>query len=162
MWTDDERGGDVTDEQNQIGGEHQDDDLVPRSPSSPLPFEDLRAPQPITAQPPGVARWLAFGSILLGGLLGGLIGYATADLMTSGGLLSALGAIGGGAAGAAGVGVVAGLTLRAMNEWRPVAHPESDLETRPSSGLVLRRDRTPGAGSSGGAGSGPGAGGDDR
>ena len=39
-----------------------------------------------------------------------------------------------------GVGVVANLTMQAMNEWRAVTIPES--ETRASSGLVVRKTKT--------------------
>ncbi|MFV0258358.1 MAG: hypothetical protein ACK5PP_07930 [Acidimicrobiales bacterium] len=100
--------------------------IEPRSAeSSPLPFADLDAPQPIRATPPAPARWLAFGSIILGGLLGAMIGFGTADLMTGSSAAAAFGALLGGVVAAAGVGVVAGLTLRAMNEWRTVRHPEA-------------------------------------
>ena len=103
---------------------------------SPLLYTDLEAPEPADPTPPTGARLLAFGSILLGGLLGGLIGYGTADLMVDSSVIAALGGLGGALAGAIGVGVVATLTLRAMNEWNSVEHPES--ETRASSGLVVR------------------------
>ncbi|MDH3680610.1 MAG: hypothetical protein OEV40_11735 [Acidimicrobiia bacterium] len=111
-------------------------EIESRPDDSPLLYTDLDAPKPSDADPPPQARWLAFGSILLGGLLGGLIGYGTGDLMSSSSVIAALGAVGGAALGALGVGVVAGLTLRAMNEWHAVEHPES--ETRAASGLVLR------------------------
>ncbi len=93
--------------------------------SSPMPFEDLRAPAPIPAEPPTAARWLAFASVLVSGLLGGMIGYGTGDLMTSSSLLVAVGGLVGALIGAVGVGVVASLTLRAMNEWYAVQHPEA-------------------------------------
>lgn len=98
---------------------------------SPLPFVDLRQPQPIPAPPPGGARWLAFASVLVGGLLGGMIGYGTADLL-AGGIWAAAGALVGGVIGAVGVGVVAGLALRAMNEWSAVHHPEAEDGPRSS------------------------------
>lgn len=129
------------------GNEHLDDrddgtggdprSISPRSSRSPLPFEDLKAPAPIPAVPPTGARVLAFGSILIGGLLGGMIGYGTGDLMATAPIWSGVGALVGAAAGAIGVGVVANLTMQAMNEWRAVEHPES--ETRASSGLVVRK-----------------------
>lgn len=94
------------------------------------PFEGLRAPTPISAAPPAPARWLAFASVLVSGLLGGLIGYGTGDLLAgdseSAGLWAALGGLIGAVGCAVGVGIVAGLTLRAMGEWRAVHHPESD------------------------------------
>ncbi|MFV0523964.1 MAG: hypothetical protein ACK5RL_05640 [Acidimicrobiales bacterium] len=100
--------------------------IEPRSAeSSPLPFSDLDAPQPIRAAPPASARWLAFGSIIIGGVLGAMIGYGTADVMAESSVAAAVGALLGGVVAAAGVGVVAGLTLRAMNEWHSVSHPEA-------------------------------------
>jgi predicted lipid-binding transport protein (Tim44 family) len=109
-----------------------------RSDDTPLLYGDLEAPVPVDPTPPATARWLAFGSILLGGLLGGLIGYGTADLMADSAMVVAIGGLVGAICGALGVGVVASLTLRAMNEWKSVDHPES--ETRASSGLILRDD----------------------
>ncbi len=121
-----------------------DDDpgaLQRRDDRSPLLYTDLEAPEPADPTPPTIARWLAFASILTGGLLGGMIGYGTADLMVSSSVIVTLGGLVGAVAGAVGVGVVAMLTLRAMNEWKSVEHPES--ETRASSGLVVRDDRDP-------------------
>jgi hypothetical protein len=94
--------------------------------SSPIPFEDLEAPLPVGAAPPLAARALAFVGVLVGGLLGGLIGYGTADLMADGVLWSVLGLLVGALAGATGVGIVSGLTLRAMSEWQATAHPEAE------------------------------------
>lgn len=93
--------------------------------SSPMPFEALRAPRPTPATPPAGARWLAFVSITISGLLGGLIGYGTADLMVESSVAAAAGGLIGALVGAVGVGIVAGLTLRAMGEWRAVQHPEA-------------------------------------
>lgn len=112
--------------------------LRPSDEHTPLLYTDLDAPPPADPTPPTGARWLAFGSILIGGLLGGLIGYGTADLMVESSLVVAVGGLIGAIAGAVGVGVVAGLTLRAMNEWKSVEHPES--ETRAASGLILREE----------------------
>lgn len=105
--------------------------------SSPIPFRDLRAPAPTAAPPPTAARWLAFAGILVGGLLGGLIGYGTGDLMSgSSAAWATVGLLVGALAGAIGVGIVAGLTLRAMNEWKATPHPEAaDKPGR----FVLRR-----------------------
>ncbi len=132
--------GRVTGSDRDIGDNSGGDDhrsISPRSGRSPIPFEDLKAPTPIPATPPMGARVLAFGSILVGGLLGGMIGYGTGDLMATSSIWAGVGALVGAAAGAIGVGVVANLTMRAMNEWRAVDHPES--ETRASSGLVVRK-----------------------
>ena len=89
-----------------------------------LPYSDLIAPTPLRADPPVAARWFAFVSILIGGLLGALIGYGVLDLFTGSPNWSAVGALGFGVGGAVGLGVVTSLTLRAMNEWREVQHPE--------------------------------------
>ncbi len=97
-----------------------------------LPFEDLVAPQPIDADPPASARVFAFAAILVGGLLGALIGFGVGDLLGGTENWSAVGALLGGLTGAVGVAVVANLTLRAMNEWRAVQHPEA-VVTEPES-----------------------------
>jgi hypothetical protein len=89
-----------------------------------LPFQDLVAPEPIDAAPPVSARVLAFAGILVGGLLGGLVGYGVGDLMGGSTTWAAVGGLIGGLTGAIGVGVVANLTLRAMNEWSSIRHPE--------------------------------------
>lgn len=98
------------------------------APTTPgMPFESLDAPKPIDATPPATARWLGFGSILLGGVLGGMIGWGTGDVLGDTSTWAAIGGLIGAIGGAAGVGVVATLTLRAMNEWNAVQHPEADL-----------------------------------
>lgn len=112
--------------------------LEPRASDTALPFEGLEPPAPLTTDPPTGARWLAFGSILVGGLLGGMIGYGTADVMGGSDVVVGLGAVLGAAIGAIGVGIVAGLTLRAMNEWHAVHHPEADEPE--ASGRRRRRD----------------------
>ncbi|MCY3967390.1 MAG: hypothetical protein OXF21_02325, partial [bacterium] len=78
------------------------------------------SPQERSALPPRTARWLAFVSILLGGLCGGVIGFAFIDLQCEGncGLWTGLGALVGAVAGAVGLTVVAILALRSMEEWR--------------------------------------------
>lgn len=70
------------------------------------------------------ARILAFSAILLGGLCGGLIGYGFTDLQCTDSCTGLAGGVGllGAVLGAAGVGVVAVLALRAMGEWRTVQH----------------------------------------
>jgi hypothetical protein len=70
------------------------------------------------------ARALAFGAILLGGLSGGLIGWAFVDLQCTGDctVLAGLSGLVGAVIGAGGVAVVATLALRALGEWRTVRH----------------------------------------
>jgi hypothetical protein len=87
------------------------------SPSSP----DGRAPAPTSdpesALPSVGARVLAFGSILLGGLTGGLIGAAFARLGGFDGVAAGLVLLLSALMCAGGVAVVAVLTLRALGEW---------------------------------------------
>ncbi len=112
------------------------DDIEPAGRDrTPLPFEDLAVPEPLTADPPAGARLAAFGSILLGGVLGALVGYGVGDVMFRDGTWAAVGALAGALTGAVGVGVVANLTLRAMGEWNAVQHPEDERPTG------RRRDR---------------------
>ncbi len=113
-------GPDQSDEDNAPDGT-----LAERAALSPLPFDGLVAPEPLPSSPPESARWLAFAGILIGGLLGGLIGYGTADLLTGSDIWAAVGGLVGGIGGAIGVGIVSSLTLQAMNEWRAISHPEA-------------------------------------
>jgi sugar phosphate permease len=77
-----------------------------------------------SALPSTTARVLAFASILVGGLCGGLIGWAFVDLTVedASGVLTGLAGLGGAIVGAVGVAVVATLALRAMGEWRTIQH----------------------------------------
>ncbi len=93
-------------------------------PRDVLPYENFTAPEPLETEPPTLARWLAFTGILISGLLGGLIGFGTSDLLGFPRWASSLVAIGFAIGCAVGVGIVAQLTLRAMNEWNAVQHPE--------------------------------------
>jgi hypothetical protein len=72
-------------------------------------------------------------SILLAGVLGGIIGYGLGDLSTDGdGTLAALlAALVGAMIAAGGVGIVAVLVLRAQAEWRRVG-PPFDPASRPA------------------------------
>jgi len=89
-----------------------------------MPFESLTAPEPLNSAPPAQARWLGFAGIVLGGVLGGMIGWGTGDVLGQTTSWAAVGALIGAVFGALGVGIVASLTLRAMNEWHAVQHPE--------------------------------------
>ncbi len=92
---------------------------------------DPASPEERSALPPKGARWLAFAAIVLGGLCGGLIGFAYIDLQCKGncGLWTGLGALIGAVAGAVGLAVVAVLTLRAMDEWRRFGGRRQDRDT---------------------------------
>ena len=80
-----------------------------------------------SALPSTGARVLAFSSILVAGLCGGLIGDAIVDLQCTGdcGTARGLGALIGALLCAGGVAVVAILVLRAMTEWRSIEHREA-------------------------------------
>lgn len=107
------------------------------SAASPVPtpgFSDLLAPDPVVASPPESARALAFAAILIGGLLGGLVGFGIGDVLYPDSTWSAVGALAGALTGAVGLGVLANLTLRAMNEWKTATHPESGEQQDSRSG----------------------------
>ncbi|HWC68282.1 MAG TPA: hypothetical protein VG478_09475 [Acidimicrobiales bacterium] len=80
----------------------------------------MRRREALSALPSPAARALAFVGILLGGLAGGLIGYAFVDLQCEDGCATwaAVGAWITAVSAAAGTAVIAVLTLRAMGEWR--------------------------------------------
>ncbi len=79
-----------------------------------------RSATPPSALPPRGARILAFVAVLIAGLCGGLIGYGVLDVSCDGNCQLTAAAVGLLAAllGAAGVAIVAVLTLRAMGEWQ--------------------------------------------
>ncbi|MDZ7673680.1 MAG: hypothetical protein U5K30_01210 [Acidimicrobiales bacterium] len=89
------------------------------SPAGPPPDEHDYAP---SALPSTGARVLAFASILVAGLCGGLIGYAIVDLQCDGDctVLAGLVGVAGAVVFAVGVGIVAVLAMRAMAEWRVI------------------------------------------
>ena len=75
-----------------------------------------------SALPSRSARVLAFASILVGGLCGGLIGFSVTRLQCAGDCTTnkSIGALVGAIAGAVGVAVIAVLALRAMGEWKTI------------------------------------------
>ena len=90
-----------------------------------------------SALPSTGARVLAFLAILVGGVCGGLIGFAVTDLQCSGGCGTGkgIGGLVGALVGALGVAVVAVLALRAMGEWKTIQErggPEPRRTTRRS------------------------------
>ncbi len=82
--------------------------------------------RPLSAIPPVAARVIAFVAILLGGLAGGLIGYALVDLQCDGdcGLAKGIGLLAGAVLCAGGMAIVGVLALRAMGEWREITDRE--------------------------------------
>jgi hypothetical protein len=67
--------------------------------------------------PSRTAYLLAFGAVVLAGVFGAVIGYGVADVGSPSDVAKLVGLLVGAAIGAAGVGVVAVLVLRAMSEW---------------------------------------------
>lgn len=86
----------------------------------------MSEPRPLSAIPPVAARIIAFGAILLGGLAGGLIGFALVDLQCDGdcSLGKGVGLLIGALTCAAGMAIVSVLALRAMGEWREISDRE--------------------------------------
>jgi hypothetical protein len=70
--------------------------------------------------PSRTAYLLAFGSVVVAGVFGGIIGYGIVDVGSTGAANTAklLGTLVGAAGGAIGVGIIAVLVLRAMAEWK--------------------------------------------
>ena len=83
-----------------------------------------------TALPSVQARLLAFASILVGGVLGGLIGFGIVDVQCTGdcGTATGIGALVGAVVAAVGVGIVAVLVLRAMGEWSRIKADQTAQE----------------------------------
>ena len=80
----------------------------------------------MSAIPSVTARVIAFVAILLGGLAGGLIGFALVDLQCEGNcsLPKGIGLLAGAIVCAGGMAIVSVLALRAMGEWREVTDRE--------------------------------------
>ena len=79
--------------------------------------------RPLSAIPPVAARVIAFIVILLGGLAGGLIGFALVDLQCEGdcAVPRGIGLLVGAVLCAGGMAIVSILALRAMGEWREIS-----------------------------------------
>lgn len=89
------------------------------NPVSPEASNQVRS-----ALPSRLARAGAFASILVGGLCGALIGFAVTDVSCTGDCTTwlGLGTLIGALSAAVGVGVVAILALRAMDEWQETSN----------------------------------------
>jgi hypothetical protein len=81
--------------------------------------DNVHAVQPHTPLASVNARIAAFVAILIGGALGGVIGYSTTNKLCSGSCTvpNGLGMIVGTTVAALGVAVIATLALRASTEW---------------------------------------------
>lgn len=104
--------------------------LVPRDPNASSPnldtAYDVDVPsrdKSLSALPSTAARIIAFTSILIGGLAGGLIGYAVVKVSTSATAYTSLGLgiLVGSVLCAGGTAIVAVLVLRASGEWREIS-----------------------------------------
>jgi hypothetical protein len=82
--------------------------------------------RPLSAIPPRAARAVAFVTVLLGGLIGGVLGHTVVAVQCSGdcSLPNGLGLLAGSIVTAAGMAVVAVLALRAMGEWHEILDRE--------------------------------------
>jgi hypothetical protein len=88
-------------------------DPEPAPPEVDAPQADAAPPM----LPSRTAYLLSFGAVVLAGIFGAIIGYGVADVGSSSDVATFLGTLIGATIGAAGVGVVAVLVLRAMSEW---------------------------------------------
>ena len=75
--------------------------------------------RPLSALPSPLARALAFAAIVIGGFLGGLVGWLFVAVQSDNRVAAALSAAVFALGFAIGTSVVAVLVLRAMGEWRP-------------------------------------------
>lgn len=81
---------------------------------------DVINERPLSALPSPLARFVAFISILCGGVAGGVIGFALVDIQADGesDVLRGLGILSGAVISAGGTAIIAVLVLRAVGEWR--------------------------------------------
>lgn len=79
----------------------------------------------LSALPSVTARVIAFCSILLGGLAGGLLGYGLVDTQCDGDCTvpTGTGMLMGSLMGAGGTAIIAVLVLRVQGEWRQIQDP---------------------------------------
>jgi hypothetical protein len=80
-----------------------------------------------------MARALAFGTILVAGACGALIGWGFVTMQCTGNCAGpgGVGAVVGGVTASSGVAVVAVLTLRAMGEWKTIKEAEQQSVGEP-------------------------------
>ena len=97
-----------------------DDEVDPDATARTASDDQIR---PLSALPSRGARVLAFVSILVGGLAGGLIGHGLVAVQCDGdcGVPRGLGILLGALPAAGGTAIVAVLALRALGEWREMA-----------------------------------------
>jgi hypothetical protein len=92
---------------------------APAADATPAPDDAISRDAPYQ-MPSRTAFLLAFSSVVVAGLFGGIIGYGLADVGCTGDCEGSklLGTLIGSTLAAGGVGIVAVLVLRAMAEWR--------------------------------------------
>ncbi|MDG2111331.1 MAG: hypothetical protein P8N02_01815 [Actinomycetota bacterium] len=100
------------------------DDENPPTADEQVAFPEIAAP---TALPSTIARALAFGSVIVAAVCGGLVGFAIADIQCVGDCTgwSLLGAVVGSLSTSIGTAIIAVLVLRAMAEWENQASVRS-------------------------------------
>jgi hypothetical protein len=109
---------------------------------SPAPARPDSRSRPLSALPSVKARILSFSAILIAGVCGALIGWGAVRVGCRGNCATpeGIGAVVGSAIAATGVAVVAVLVLRAMAEWRTIAHDRAieaaSTETPPGEALA--------------------------
>jgi len=91
--------------------------MVDRPEPDPVADASRVPDRPPPMLPSRGAFLLAFGSVVLAGVLGAIIGYGVADVGSTSDLSHLVGVFVGSVIGAGGVGIVAVLVLRAMSEW---------------------------------------------
>src|SRR5947209_4934140 len=94
--------------------------------------------RPVSALPSVRARVLAFAAIIVAGVCGALVGFSFVGLQCHGscGTPKGIGALLGGTFFAAGVAVVAVLTLRAMGEWKTIKYERALAEVEAAAGAT--------------------------
>ncbi|MFM7127357.1 MAG: hypothetical protein ACKOYO_10925 [Actinomycetota bacterium] len=77
-------------------------------------------PRPLSALPSPLARAIAFVAILVGGVAGGIIGFALVDIQHEGDadVVHGSGILVGSLVAAGGTAIIAVLVLRALGEWK--------------------------------------------
>ncbi|MFM7756196.1 MAG: hypothetical protein ACKOBT_07870 [Actinomycetota bacterium] len=77
-------------------------------------------PRPLSALPSPLARAIAFVAILVGGVAGGIIGFALVDIQHEGDadVVHGSGILVGSVVAAGGTAIIAVLVLRALGEWK--------------------------------------------
>ena len=108
-------------------------DSRPEGTGSVAPVDEPNDAGLSSAEPSTLARTLALLAILVAGASGGLIGHAVTDLQCADSCPALAGSMGlvGAVLAAAGVAVVAVLSLRAMAEWQATERQQAARDRHP-------------------------------